>query len=818
MIGVSSFSNEAGQCVEVKASDSFYSVNQVADLQSVKEYLARPRLFDTFVFGTSPGVVTTMDFDSTAAFRTFLSPVNWDRLKGAVGVRGTLKFHLVVAATPFHQGLAYMCFQYGISVADGNWNRGNVFNLATNLPHVRLNIAEETMATLSVPFVSNREYITVDNNVADNTLNYGVFNLGLLLGSPVVAGQTPPSYSLYVSFHDLELIGAVPYNTTNVVLQTGVVVKDSVSLGKSGVTAEANAGGVISKTLEVAADVAKAGSMIPSLSKIGGTADWMLRSLSKTASSFGFSKPNDETKWTKMVKYGYAGESQVDVPNQAFPLSPFMSNKIAVTSAIGCVDEDQMSFDNVLTKPSYIFRGQFSDASAAGDLLYGCSLSPSCFWYRDFNVSGTPNGNIGLPTNATITQNCFFPSTLCYIGDNFRMWRGSFKFRITFAKTKLHGGRVQVSYVPYSQAVSANAAPSNTVAAPEIISSLVQPSGYSEIFDLKDSSIVEFVCPYISPDPYIAFNNAMGSLTMVVVNPLRVTGNAPTAVQFMVEVCAEPGFELSVPKPSLLHPVGKSGLLAPKYQSGLEVPGPKIPLVSNLDSTSQFVIGEKFNSLKQLMMMPDWSYFEAPNASFTDFVPVPWFKTNTVTNTTPVSNTYSVSWFGSRSSRVSQLFAFANGSTAYTIHHDGANVPGITVTMRWWGNNSGATGALTDLRAPENNSFSSVFIPEEQATSRFIVPTYSKYMRIPIMRSTPAFGINVTSLFDSMTYTGEYSLAMPLCVLRNNSGGSRRFVVGRAAADDAYASQFVGPPPCVLFPTTSTNPPTNGGFSSPNQY
>lgn len=818
VLGVANFSNEVGNCTEAKAKDLFYSMVEVPEVQSIKDYLARPVLYDTGTFTASAGSIINISFETTNVIRTYFSSLNWDRLRGAVGMRATIKFTLVTAATPFHQGLAYMAFQYGIGTTEANYNRPAIFNLATYCPHVRLNLAEDSMAELSVPFVSAREYITIDNNVADDSIQYGSFSMGLLLGSPVVAGQTPASYSLYLSLHDVELIGAVPHTTTNVVLQTGLSKTHSRLAGPSGITSEAKAEGCVSAALDTLADVATAVSAVPSLSSIGGAADWMLRDMSKKASAFGYSKPLDEQKWFKMIRTGYAGESQVDIPYEAYSLAPFVSNKLAISSALGCDDDDQMAFDNVLTRPSYIFRGVFADTAAIGDLIYGAPLSPSCFWYRDRVQAPTVTGNIGLPTTATGVENCFFPSTLCYVGDNFRMWRGAFRFRITFAKTKLHGGRVQFSYVPYTQTGSLIGAPSNTIGVPQISGLLVQPTGYSEVFDLKDSSVIDFVCPYISPDPYLAFNNAMGAVSMIVVNPLRVTGNAPTRVEFMVEVSAEPGFEFAVPKPSLIAPVGRTGVPAPKYQSGLEQNSPDIPIADALDSTSQHVIGEKFNSLKQMMMMPDWTYFDVSNAAFQDFVAVPWFKTNAPVLTQPISNTFSASWFASRSSKVANLFAFVNGSTAYTIHSDGTNVSGTTVTMRWWGNNGGILGALTDLRAPENNSFSSVFVAEEQPTCRFIVPTYSKYMRIPSMRTTPAFGGVLTSILDPTTYTGEYSLALPICFIRNNSGVTRRFLVGRAAADDAMASQFIGPPPCCLFPATSTNSPVNGGFSSSSQY
>ena len=54
-------------------------------------------------------------------------------------------------------------------------------------------------------------------------------------------------------------------------------------------------------------------------------------------------------------------------------------------------------------------------------------------------------------------------------------WRGSIKFRFTFAKTKFHAGRVIAAYVPASYDTVATGVLSNNVPAPEISSGLVQP-------------------------------------------------------------------------------------------------------------------------------------------------------------------------------------------------------------------------------------------------------------------------------------------------------------------------------------------------------
>ena len=157
----------------------------------------------------------------------------------------------------------------------------------------------------------------------------------------------------------------------------------------------------------------------------------------------------------------------MDLPSNAYALAPFQGNKIAISPSIGLEDEDEMQLDNVLTRYQYIFRGTLSTTAAVGDTIYGCPICPTAFWYRD-NVLGAsnPRSNKPLKTSNTATENAFLPSTLCYIADNFRWWRGGYKFKFSFAKTKLHGGRLQATFIPYLTNPAINAPYASTTKTP----------------------------------------------------------------------------------------------------------------------------------------------------------------------------------------------------------------------------------------------------------------------------------------------------------------------------------------------------------------
>lgn len=816
-VGFAKFVDEATVCADIPATTTnHYTLQDPQDVQSIKDYLARPRMISTGDITTGVGALYSLNIRTANVIRDALTPLHYNRLRGAVGFRATLRFTLVAAATPFHQGILNLNWQYATDNVDFAGNaRGNHLPLAYNLPKVLLDVADTTMVNLDVPFVSHLEYFPVDVNSEFN-MYHGVVTVVKQTNFRVAVGQTTPEYSLYLSLHDIELIGAVPYTGQAVILQAG---SSGGATGISELHKEIKRGKLISKTLEATAGVARVISGVPGLNIIGGTADWFLRAASKAASAFGYSKPLDENKPERYNRVTYAGDSHVDVPSQAFATTPFQTNKLAVNSALGCTDDDQMAMDYVLTKPSLIFRGQMSETDANGATIYGTYVSPYSFWYRDKELKGgVPTGNLALPNVATGTDNAIYPSTLLYVGNNFRYWRGNIKFKVTFSKCKMHGGRVQFSYFPYTSVPAANVQLGTVVFAPESAAGVLQPTGMTTIFDLRDGSSFEFVCPYMCTDPYLPVEGATGAVTMSIINQLRAPGIAASTVDYLVEVSAVEGFEFACLAPATLGAVQPgAGTINPSFQSGIVFQSGQV-MVNHTDDASQNVIGEKFMSLKQLAMVPSWFVADLANNSLNRITMTPWFKYNGVPTAAPYGITINdqALWFNAPCLRVASLYSFANGGTLYQLSRDGGPTVNFTASAVQYPNTSGAT--YTELAGAWNRSSNSgggVFMPETAESSRWKVPAFSRYMRVPLTQAFAALGGYQRTLTPAGIGTQNYNPAFFAnrvdLLVRNSSGAARRYALGRSAADDARASQFIGPPPCSLFLATAIITPTAGG-------
>jgi hypothetical protein len=622
--GVTAFDSEACEAVDALAN---YMPMALAmpqpDIQDLKSYFGRPRLVQrgTIPFGSTAFVYAAGFENDNATLKQYF-PQWTQRLAGAYGIRFTLNFRLQVAATAFHQGVLAMSFQYG-QFADGAMNRIIKTFACTNVPHVRLDVSEQTMAELRIPFLAATEFLEVEPQTLNNPTNvdYGGFSITPILPSVTITGLAVPTWDLYCYLTDIELFGVDVINPSSVVLQGG---GDLISK-------EVKESKVISGTLSNMAKISSFVSRgIPSLAAIAGPAAWALDTAAGVAKYFGYAKPMVQDPALKAYRTNYGNEYNVDMPQVGDVVGPFQGNTTVIDTSLGATDVDEMAIAFVASQWSQICRTQVATTNSHGLAIYSAPISPSALWFRA--GSSTPFSNIAYPTSSTAlaaqTGNCFMPSSLMYISSFFKYWRGSMKFRFTFAKTKLHGGRYMVTFnpSPYVQYERGNFGAS--VTGPEIVGGYQQPYGNSMIMDLKDSNIFEFTVPYVSAVPYCSFNSSTGGLTMVCIDPLQATGTVANTVSMLVEVCAGEDWELA----------DYSGTYFPIHIDGTVYTQSGGSLVQKtIKPPHSNTMGDRIMSVKQMIQMPAPYDFNVGGGTTDQGYIAPWFSNPTYTRVNAIS-------------------------------------------------------------------------------------------------------------------------------------------------------------------------------------
>lgn len=814
--GLTSLLGDANVCAVIPYQTPSSFLTSTETTTDLKEYLSRPRVIRSANLPVTRGRQDSGVVSLATLQTTF--PSFSERLWGTYAIRFTIRISVQIAATPFQQGLLALAWQYNAGVDSAfEFDRGSEHYSVTHLPHVRLNFQKETTATLEIPFLHTLDYFPLRGG--SSGLEYGHWSLVNLVNSYVLPTTALPVYKIYFSLHDLELLGATPWVDNSIFLTSGLEIPSATRVVKKVVSklaaadSELRSSKLVSTSLSYVSKGLDVASKIPLIGSFTGTPSWLVSTLSKAAASFGYAAPSVEVPPSRMLDNKTLDPTHIDIPIASSKLSNFQSNKIEISEALGACAEDQMSFAYVLSKPSYIYTGSISTSTPVGSLVYGTKISPASWYHKS---SGT--GNTGIPYSSSLTTNAFYPSTLFFVADSFRYWRGGVRFTITFAKTAFHGGHVLATFVPYNENAGAIAI-TNTTRIPEITGpGGPQPNGYSTVFDLRAGDSFTFDVPFIGDTPYVGTFDSTGGFSMIVMNKLVTSSaEASTTIDFMVEISALDDFEFAVPVPSSMARVTQtSGVVI--FQSGME----DIELQSGMDSMaaevapvvtvepSATIIGEKFNSLKQLAMIPYFYAVQLAASSVSD-IPIPfWQFQPSWTMATPMSTTASNELAFANSSKVASMYVFSNGSTRFTALANSASPSLSMMSILHKGNvgnlstaNYSGNGNVRNKRLFQNGSTMLV----TPTTHTVDVPMYSRVQRVnhALLNSqmTPRLCTlnNVPSINSHMTYS------VPFVSYRNVSGNTTTVTCSFAAGEDATAACFIGPPPCILFNSAASVDP-----------
>lgn len=789
--GVTQFANEACESVEtIAVYETSKYLRHDTSIQDLKTYFERPRLIvvNNAATGNSYFNQGTLEVNYTNLTTWF--PQWSQRLSGVYGIKFSITFTVQFAATPFHQGLIVSAFQYG-SVGLGTsskYRRCSNTMTITNLPHVRLDISEGTMCELKVPFLYANEFYPVTGSDLMSGI-YGTWGLAQVLGIQTVTGLAAPTYKIYVNLSDIELYGADNNSVTTITLQSGMVQ-------------EAREMGIVSGTLSQASKVSSfLGKHIPSLAAIAGPTAWALDIASGVAKYFGFSRPILTAPPMRVYRSATAQELNVDLPAASVVLGPMSSNTLAHSTALGLQPVDEMAIKFITSQYSQVLVGRVTTSDSHGTVVYAAPVGPSVMWFRA--PSTAPYCNKSPPVKSTdlISQsgNSIMHSSLMHISTYFRLWRGGIRFRFTFAKTKFHAGRYMVSFNPKTTNNFAYGL-TTTVDGPETVTTIVQPYGYSQIMDMKDSNVFEFLVPYMNEQPYLSYYSFMGSISIVCIDPLIAPSTVATSIPFLVEVAGADDYELADFAGTSHIPFANGTIY---LQSG-QISVKNKPLLSSATSTPcEDAIGECLTSVKQLIQFPSYIYADVPaNTAGTTIIP-PWYW-NSANNTMgaapaiPIAVGQNYSGSGISCATLATMYGFARGSTDFHAYLYGT-------TEQTWHTiyQNPSLGSLTNANTTAsgfNNTLGTPRIINNGALpmhARF--PAFQALVRVPLVlagTTGQSFTRAPASAFSAVPFPalGHFNFHE----VNNSSSNIVRTILGYAAGDDAMLSCFIGPEPVVI--------------------
>jgi hypothetical protein len=663
------------------------------------------------------------------------------------------------------------------------------------------------MVQLRLPYLAPTEYSVIAE--VDQDLIYGGVALNNLVTAPAVAGMGPPSYQVLCHLEDIELFGCTPQR--NDVVQLNAMRKLSPVTEEF----EKESHPMSSAMMLASKSISFLAKGVPSLSSIGGATSWALGKAAGVVRFFGYGKPVVMDPVVRINRCSHVGEWNTDVATATFNLAATAANTTSINTSVGYSDVDEMSLKYVTSRWAQINVFEYGTNVPAGSRIYTTVVSPMAFWFRAYGA--LPAVNFFPPRVAPVGTNSIQPSHLFFAANSFKQWRGGVKFRFTFAKTKMHAGRVMVAFAPdnFTKNLVDMVSTSTIVNVAAYGASGPDPFAYSAIFDLKDGNVFEFEVPYISRTPYSNIGTSIGSLVMYVVNPLVAPSVVSDTIDVLVEVAGMPDFELANPV-GILYPAHNQG--TPFTQSLRYLPSPfERPTIIDWDdeievqagrvlseapdSVDQLTMGETITSVKQLIAMPHFTndFADAPASVIT--IP-PWFyqpNYSVLPNAPGSGLKYSFSYGGNWAS----CYGFLKGGTDLHVYSPSRN------TTMWVNQLSVPGGWVSNKPFPYNRGHSNAPIAFSNDYSLHVrLPNFFPVARMvawaanAVLGGPGTWGTNPydATKFVSLWYGLQAIYKLTFSDSDLDATERSSIFYSRNAADDAQLAMYIGPPP-VWVPT-----------------
>jgi hypothetical protein len=798
--------------VLTEGADSGYS-------QSIIHFLQKPYPLVT----TTVTTATTGTFASYNIFGDVLNQtVYTNKLSGFFAFRATTIIRIQTNANRFQAGRLIFHFLPQDSVTgmyNGSDRNDNLITI-TQQPRVEIDIGNQTEAIIEIPYISPQSHLNLVGGFGNVGTLYASIYSPLAVGT---GGSTDFDYTIWVSFKDIEVLtpttGSVVFGTQmdddssktsttahlagigkKIQSETGndlgKIIQNNTKLpsgSSKGGNKEKEEAGKNSWAKSTGAIAATAGmlSTIPALTPFALPVAGLAAVASGVCSIFGWSKPAIGSRNLTQVRFGstpYMANS--DGVDTAVVLANSYENAIQLLPGFAGNDMDEMSINYLVSRPAYFTSFSWSSGTAAGTGLLSVSMTPQTFKSRTTS------------SNATHIFTYEYHTPISYISKYFRYYRGNIRLTFKFVKTEFHSGRCVLSFAPTGS----------------VISSLADTTYlFREVVDLRHGTEFSYVIPYVSTIPYrptvdgtvSGVVSSYGTVDVRILNELVSPGSVNSTIQCLVEVSAEPGFELCAPcYPSTDNFVTGDQFEPFKTQMDTvpEVIGEVYkPIGSSRATKTDTVLpsfacmGERINSIKQLLtrIQPLRLGTGGLSGSATTNVVDPFIPGGVSMPVSGTGNLVTPPIYGDYLSHFSGLYAYARGSVRFakTKWSTAADRTQTTLGFRRGTSNTQnvSTSTIADTIGPSNNLVAFHNSDQNNCFTEVRVPPY---MPVNCRLNRYDFG-EATTRPPIDVYRSPVLLQY---VQSDTAGTSTGW--WRGVADDFQFGYFVGVPKIFIRSTT----------------
>lgn len=400
--------------------------------------------------------------------------------------RANICLEFQVLGSPFHMGtlIAYWKPTRAVAVSIADAMAG---------PHVLLSANSSTVACLEIPFTSPGNYAVTAN--ALNTPKRYNFTYSDAL-----------SYMGTVNFMVLNRLAAPTGGNTKLLLTTSVTWKNLELHTPKIPLQEDTQSGVLASI---------AGAALPAASKF--ISDGISKGMKKFSSSYldHPTNPLVDTTMRATTTTNFNNTEGVVLTDRLTTHTSFLST---ATESTFPSRVDEMSYDYILSKPSFVGTFTISTATSSGAIVAICPISPIC-----------------TPVDATADNSPLLQRMAYY----HKYWTGSLNYTFHVAGSSMTVGKILVSQIYGMGDVNLQNFPTVIEASNVNATTLeISAGGQEHVVNCKYNAPTSYM--YCQPEPTLPYQN--GRLVVYSLSPLVTTASSPQYIEVNIFVSAGDDF------------------------------------------------------------------------------------------------------------------------------------------------------------------------------------------------------------------------------------------------------------------------------------
>jgi len=374
------------------------------------------------------------------------NPTVADKLGNYELLRYKLNMKIVISGTGFHYGRAIVAYNPmsgfdDLSADHADLEDAHIVGFSQK-PHIWLNPSTNEGGEMEMPFFWKDNYLSLSNGDAALMGQLNVKSIGNLLHAN--GGTDPVTVTMYLWATDIVL--TMPSSLTTPAQQMQVLNSQSgrqkgngnnrKKTNSNAMNTDEYGQGIISKPATAIAKAAGLLEQIPFIRPYARATQMLASGVGGAARLFGFSRPSVLTDIEPFKPNPTGNLANVDAADAVHKLTLDSKQELTIDSrTVGLDGTDQMGLTDIACRESYLTSFEWTEADLTDTMLWNAYVTPNLF-----NTSGIE----------------IHPTPMAMIGQMFKCWKGSVKFRFQVVKSQYHKGRVLLRYDPTSHTEQVN--------------------------------------------------------------------------------------------------------------------------------------------------------------------------------------------------------------------------------------------------------------------------------------------------------------------------------------------------------------------------